>query len=170
MAGASPSRRPGNWNESPSHTSKLTENARKIATPPKRGSGASCRCRPSRGAETQPLRVAMSRTSRVATNDKTSENANNPKNRRVKVGVPFRLKHPASQATCAAREVSADIFQTEFPLSCDRVMKWLFEELYNSRSRSATIPALFIKNFSGFQDAETERSAPILLWPCLSWY
>ena len=36
-----------------------------------------------------------------------------------------------------------NIFQTEFPLSCARVMKWLFEELYNSGSRSATVPALF---------------------------
>ena len=36
------------------------------------------------------------------------------------------------------------IFQTEFPLSCDGVMKWLFGELYNSGSRSATVPALFI--------------------------
>src|SRR6266853_1210776 len=131
VVGASPLRRRGNARESPNHTSKLIENATKIATPPKRGSGASWRCRPSRGAETQPLRVAMSRTSRVATNDRTSENANKPKNRSVKISVPFRMKHPASQTTCAAREVSADIFQTEFPLSCDREMERLFVELYN---------------------------------------
>src|ERR1700687_729634 len=143
--GASPSRSRGNARESPSHTSKLTENARKIATPRKRGSGASWTCRPPRGAETQPLRVAMSRTSRVATNDRTNENANKPKNRSVKVGDPFRTKRPASHTTCAVREVSADIFQAEFPLSCDRVMKWLFVELYNSGSRSATVPALFLK-------------------------
>jgi len=54
------------------------------------------------------------------------------------------MKLPASQTTPAAREVSVDIFQAEFPLSCERVMKWLFVELYNSGSRSATIPALFI--------------------------
>lgn len=60
------------------------------------------------------------------------------------MGFPFRSKCPASQTTCAAREVSADIFQTEFPLSCDRVMKWLFVELYNSGSRSATVPGIFI--------------------------
>src|ERR1700687_1812392 len=145
--GASPSRRRGNTTESPSHTSKLTENSRKIATPPKRGSGASWTCRPSRGAETQPLLVAMSRTSRVATNDKTSENANHPKNRSVKISVPFRLKHPVSQTTSAAWEVSVNIFQTEFPLSCVRVMKWLFVELYNSGIRSATVPAYLLTIF-----------------------
>ena len=74
--------------ESPSHTLKLTEKAKKIATPPRRGSGDSWICRPSRGTKTQPLRVARSRTSRVATNDKASENANNPKNRSVKSEFP----------------------------------------------------------------------------------
>ena len=99
--------------ESTSHTLKLTEKARKIATPPKRGSGAWWTCRPFCGTETQPLRVARSRTSRVATKDRASENANNPKNRSVKIRVPFRLKHPAFQAKLAGR-IFRLFFQTKF--------------------------------------------------------
>src|ERR1700687_920644 len=149
--GASPSRSRGNARESPSHTSKLTENARKIATPPKRGSGASWTCRPSRGAETQPLRVAMSRTSRVATNDRTNENANKPKNRSVKVSVPFRPKYPASHPMCAAREVSVNtISKKEFPLGCARRMKWL---LFGTIQPAAVDQQLFqpylLTNFQG---------------------
>ena len=50
--------------ESPSHRLKLTEKARKIATPPNRGSG-DLMDMPSAlaAAKTQPRRVAMSRTS-----------------------------------------------------------------------------------------------------------
>ena len=84
--------------ESPNHTLKLTEKARKIATPPSRGRGDSWIWRPCCGRETHPRRVAMSRTWRVATNDTANENANIPKNRSVKPQFPFRLKHPAFQA------------------------------------------------------------------------
>src|ERR1035441_10956724 len=85
VAGARPSSRLGNTRESVSHTLRLSEKAKKIATPPKRGSGLWGAFRPSRGTETQPRRVAIPRTSRVATNDTTTENANNAKNRSVKI-------------------------------------------------------------------------------------
>ena len=73
----------------------LTENARKTATPPNRGSADWWTCRLSCGSETQPLRLARSRTERVATNETNSEKANKTKKSSVKTGVPFPLKNRA---------------------------------------------------------------------------
>ncbi len=111
--GASPSTRRGNIRESPSHTLKLAEKARKIATPPSRGRGDSWIWRPCCGRETHPRRVALSRTWRVATNDTTNENANSPKNRSVKIRLPFRLKQTAFQAKLA-EWILRLFFQTRF--------------------------------------------------------
>src|SRR5882757_3641170 len=90
VAGAKPSIKPGNMDASPSQRIKLREKARKMATPPNRGRGLSCTCRPSLGSETQPLRDAKSRTWRVATNDTTREIANIPRNKKVNLRQSFR--------------------------------------------------------------------------------
>src|SRR6266478_3624863 len=90
VAGASPSSSRGYSRASPNHRIKLKENARKMATPPSRGSGVSWTCRPSLGSETQPLRDATSRTWRVAAKDTTRETANIPKNKKVKIRQSFR--------------------------------------------------------------------------------
>jgi hypothetical protein len=47
--------------------------------------------RPPGGAETNPLRVAASRTARVATNDNDNEKANKIKKRSGKIRVPLCL-------------------------------------------------------------------------------
>src|SRR5437763_10440713 len=57
----------------------LTRNARKIATPPKRGSGLLCKCLSSPGATTQPRAVAKFRTYLVRTKEKSTEAANIPR-------------------------------------------------------------------------------------------
>src|SRR6266850_1984169 len=90
VAGASPSSRRGYKRARPNHRIKLREKARKMATPPSRGSGASWTCQPSLGSETQPLRNATSRTWRVAAKDTTRETANIPKNKKVKIRQSFR--------------------------------------------------------------------------------
>src|SRR5512135_293443 len=78
--------------EKPSHRTRLREKARNIATPPRRGKGNRCTCRPSCGIETQPRRDAMSLTWRVAMNDTTRETTKIPKNRTVKTQQSFRTR------------------------------------------------------------------------------
>ena len=128
----SPSTRWGNMRESPRHTPKLTEKDRKIATPPSRGRGDSWTWRPSRGRETHPRRVAMSRTWRVAINDTAKENANTPKNRSVTPHLPFRLKHPAFQAKLAER-IFRLFFQTKFSYRAQKIRNFWLQELYIPR-------------------------------------
>jgi hypothetical protein len=88
VVGANPSTKRGKMRDNPSQMTKLSENAKKIATPPKRGRGVWWIWRPPCGVATQPLRLARSRTCRVTTNDTTSEKANNPKKRIVKLQFP----------------------------------------------------------------------------------
>lgn len=110
VSGASPWPSRGNMTDSPSQRLTLTEKERKIATPPKRGNGARWICLPSGGVETQPLRVAMSRTSRVATNEPASENANNAKNRNGKSVFPsaWRFWCVKSQRATRTLELPTD--------------------------------------------------------------
>src|SRR5450755_2963846 len=68
---------------------RLTENERKIATPPRRGRGVWWTWRPLGGAEINPRRVAASRTTRVAANETASENANSAKNKSGKISISF---------------------------------------------------------------------------------
>src|ERR1019366_148571 len=108
VVGASPSSRRGNARERPSHALKLTEKARKIATPPSRGRGDPWIWRPCCGRDTHPRRAAMSRTWRVATNDTANENAKSPKNRSVKSKLLFRLKQPAFQSQARSTDLTSD--------------------------------------------------------------
>ena|ERR1022692_3923553 len=146
MEGASPSTRWGNIRESPSHTLMLSEKARKIAMPPSRGRGDSWNWRPSRGREIHPLRVAMSRTWRVATNDTASENANRPKNRSVKLRLPFRLKHPAFQAKLAER--IRLFFQTKS--AYHEISNIWLQELYISRLAVGKCSSRGVKHTNSF--------------------
>ena len=130
--GASPSTTRGNIRESPSHTLKLAEKARKIATPPSRGRGDSWIWRPCCGRESHPRRVAMSRTWRVATNDTANENANSPKKRSVKIGLPFRLKQTAFQAKLA-EWILRLFFQTRFSYQAKEIRNIWFQEIYITR-------------------------------------
>ena len=57
----------------------LNRNARKMATPPRRGSGRLCKCRSRPGPATQPRTVARSRMYRVRTNEASTEAANIPR-------------------------------------------------------------------------------------------
>jgi hypothetical protein len=51
----------------------LNEKETKIATPPKRGSGTKCRCLSFAGTATHPRCEQKSRTQRVRTNEKASD-------------------------------------------------------------------------------------------------
>ena len=57
----------------------LKRNARKIATPPRRGSGRLCKCRSRPGPATQPRAIAKSRIYRVRTNEASTEAAKIPR-------------------------------------------------------------------------------------------
>jgi hypothetical protein len=61
--------------------------------------------RPPRGAETNPLRVATSRTARVATNDNDNEKANKIKKRSGKIRIPFCLQLLAPQTVRATSKL-----------------------------------------------------------------
>src|SRR5690348_13223762 len=61
----------------------LSRNEKKIATPPRRGSGLLCMCRSGLGGDTQPRAVAQFRTPRVNTNDRSSENPKIPRKKSV---------------------------------------------------------------------------------------
>lgn len=79
----------------------LIRNERKIATPPKRGSGLLCMCRSWLGGETHPRAVAQFRTPRVSTNDRNSENPKIPRKKSVnqfpfgqRLGYEVKLNSP----------------------------------------------------------------------------
>lgn len=146
VAGARPSSSRGNARESTSHALRLTEKARKIATPPSRGSGARWTCRSPCGTETQPRRVARSRTERVATNDTASENANNAKNRSVKIQSSLPAETPACPASPLQGRFS-QLFQTGcFLLVALEPFNFEFLELYIEWPPRATVLAQFVVN------------------------
>ena len=147
VVGARPSSSRGNTRESPNHTLRLTEKERKIATPPKRGSGAWWISRPLCGAETQPLRVAVSRTSRVATNETASENANNPKNRSVN-----QSSLPAVTSGIERRVLSGSFsrfIRLGLAFRGTGTSDFWFLKLYNPPLSSSNCPDAFSGSFPG---------------------
>src|SRR6266851_7150531 len=130
VAGASPSSRRGYRRARPSHRIKLREKARKMATPPSRGSGASWTCRPSFRSETQPLREATSRTWRVAAKDTTRETTKIPKNKKVKTRQSFRPELFPFQTGCDVARTRSTQNQR-----CSSIL-----ELYNSSLSLSNAP------------------------------
>jgi hypothetical protein len=110
VAESVPEARRGNNSESASQRPKATENARNIATPPRRGKAFSWTWRPSLGLDTQPRRIARSLTSRVAAKESASERANKPKNRSVKIKLPFWPRYLSSRP-CSRADVNASFLQ-----------------------------------------------------------
>jgi len=71
----------------------------------------------------------MSRTLRVATNERASENANSPKNKRIKNRVPFQLKQRAFQAKLA-EWILRLCFQTKFSSPEQKIRNDWLQEIY----------------------------------------
>jgi hypothetical protein len=69
-----------------------------------------------------PLRVAASLTNRVETKETSRENANNPKNRRVKVSVPSSPEAHSLTPSHWSYGLATNPNQTKSPLGLARVM------------------------------------------------